>query len=1629
MENELGLTPRRFAFTTSANVAAFREFWTQSCNVVARSVSSQGLSRAACHFLDSVLRAGLLDEATQSELVLNAIFANGSQGPCVLTDAAISLWYSILASGKSGSVEALRSVSMRAIGWLNAHWILPPALDRLHNASLARHFREDYIYRLLMACMNIPTALREHDFSIVTSPIYTRRSYMTDSMPLARYLLHQREINTFSSQALMPSSLITVEASNQGILEHSICELLLTKLKAIRNSWNALQQERSSNISTDIIQILSSACTVASSISAAIGDSKTGSCNDVLELALNMWIDLCGLLSSLEGDLRQQCLAIAAASLLRVHPKDGRERLSLVIQQQRLTSPILELLQQSLLQDKSQNDEEDDMMDDQDSFTVQHSQTSADMDTNQISRQKIPFATDMHTNLVQLTCRVLISDLEGRSSEGGDPQVASAVIDFAAELKPADLVAARQTLTEFFDNSPAIARTDASRLLQVLAQTCLQEVNFERCEAALCFCVDVLASLAKLWTVEDKDEDDLASMACDIYEWYLETAVGKGIATEKVMLAIARMLTAVSASDSAFGSKMSLPSPRTSLLRLLKAGNHVVQFNLAGLVCRIFEGFVLTEHGAIFDDVVASLPADTEQVEGIAVRLYILGKLASRWHTLLRKAVYSSFETAAKVRAAMPFARKCFKVVSGSLALSETRELLTLFSPQILYTWLEKESLESIPFSAFEYNDLPSLLKDIQNEAVGQIAMRASTSHATELAKLTGRSWTQMLYDGFVEAEAYCIARDIGIPRGEQSKASEATLRKQLGNDVYLKQIQENFPKILVRLFMIITEDHGIEKALSKRSNLSAAHTALVELCKRSQSTTLLPKGLLPPFRSKYIFDEIDYLCKRIDRHSTSIWEPSLVVYVCRILFDSAIPALGPLHSCAIIRKVRTVVCLAGQQALKGYALEMLLNTLRPFLTEFHCSEDALGLFWYLLDHSKSYLESHLSFFASLAVCTFATISSFLGSSQDSTTQESHFKSTMSKVQLFRDWLVRYVQVFKPVDVSAEKSSTFGTITLLASGINAHGSSTKGTAQGDLIYVLLQDQRTSERLLTRTAFIHVMEILCNNFAGAVDPQDDILYLDKDAVDVGPILWSLLSKVKNSSFVEWVAQVVGRAYACCGYMNIADSDDEHLRTVFSSIQNKVHGSSYLSIVDSLVTMLRKDDRRVSGMAERALQLIFTALTTQEKSSNFASVLDRSLLEDLTWTNFQCPHSVLSPETSELLHGPLTAPCQKPAQIWACSTAIALCGRYESDPILLALPVVLAAVPALAAEILPSIVHIVLLAEGSGHKPTRQALSMVVNEILADWRDTFKADHIKMVLQVLLYLRHQPFPNESSMADRNAWLEVSFFDAAEAASSCGMQPSALLFLELAISQQTLQPASISRKSSLSQLEQHNNLSQQIFSSIDDPDFFFGMQEKASLQSVLNKLDHEDSAIKNLSFQSALFDTECRLSNSGISSHNLKVVAALSRNNLNGIARAVQLQSVTHLENGTGEGLLQIAMNLNQWDLPVQAEGQSSAKVVLGTLRALEKSSSNIALAEHLHQGLKLLLEPVAQEKLSAKHIQSSLSAMAVLTELLELLSARGIEGVRDEMANQTARARWESQERYCNTIRPRDYSCCY
>ena len=104
--------------------------------------------------------------------------------------------------------------------------------------------------------------------------------------------------------------------------------------------------------------------------------------------------------------------------------------------------------------------------------------------------------------------------------------------------------------------------------------------------------------------------------------------------------------------------------------------------------------------------------------------------------------------------------------------------LLKLFSPQLLYTWLDQGGIEDIPFRSFGYSSSSSLVQDLQDELVGQIAMRADLEQSEKLSSILGLPWTELLSANFAKVEAYVIAKDINVPRDhERQKAYESLVR------------------------------------------------------------------------------------------------------------------------------------------------------------------------------------------------------------------------------------------------------------------------------------------------------------------------------------------------------------------------------------------------------------------------------------------------------------------------------------------------------------------------------------------------------------------------------------------------------------------------------------------------------------------------------------------------------------------------------------------------------------------------------------------------------------------------------------------------------------------------------------
>ena len=1454
--------------------------------------------------------------------------------------------------------------------------------------------------------------------NLITSKIY-HAYYRTDrDEQLIKYLIRStRPDHTVKMGTTQQPSVAASEQINGHAVERAILEMLLAKLKGFRDAWLVVVGERASNVSRDMVYIIASLCVVTKVVLALINGTHAAACRETGRLTEQVWEMVLSFVSRQEADAGRSLLISMASVLLAPQAKDILQRRAVHRSLAVLSTPVLDTLRTTVDTQHAGAFLQQDSIDMEDSFVSEASQNVMEYLSDGSVREALPFSCDERSALVRMTVELFLNQALANEQDEFDPATHSVIVDFFVSLSPTQLLAARQPIVEFLSESTSLTRTDAARILEKLAADCMQDDNFERCEASLCLCLDAMTALAKLWA--SGEEDDLRAVASDMYGWFLEVALGKGLASTNVLKGIAKMLEAVLETKTLFDWDTSLRSPRTSLFQILCAGDNSVKYHVARRICRIFDRFVITEHEAILDDVVESLPSDPENIEGIAVRLYVLADLAARWNTLLRRSVYHVFETAARVPQSVPYAQVCLRKLCQALGLSSPSEIFLLFCPQILYTWLEKEPIDSIPFAIYGFESLAQLLSAAQLELIGQIAMRGSTEQANMVAQKLNVPWEDMLRTSFAKAEAYTIARDISMPPRENSaKSTESLLRKQLGNESYIKLVGDSFPDIIATLFVALGEEHGIERAFSKRQGFDSAKATLSAITGLSHSEVVLPVGQQPTFRAKFLLDELDFLCQRIDRDLESVWDSALVVHVCRALLDSAVPALGSLYACAVLRKLRIVVSMAQSTALRGYPIEMLLHAIRPYLTIFHCAEDALGLFWFLLDQGKIYLQTRPSFVIGLAVATFTSLTKFQNSTQASTTQESHFQATMLKAHSFHEWFGKYLDLFQPLNLGHREREAFQRIVHAARGMTKLGSAIKGSHEGDLMLELFDDRTTERQLLSDASFTLALELACSGFESPTKPREDIFGDDATAVLHAPVIWDIILHLKvDSKFRTWAAQTLGRAYAATGMISDKLSREQDTTQFKSNGEELRPGSnSDSAILQQLQAMLFTNDRIAAGNAERTLQMIITQLHADGTVGQYDSEIDSTLVKDLQWSLFPCPLVALMPASSP---GEISFPqwdTKLRPEKWASQLALALCLEMRQDPILWALRHVLSEQSHLAEQVLPAVVHKVLLSESDSQHRVRQILSDIFSDVLKNY-GTLSYQQISLVNSILLYLRCQPFPRESTCADRNSWLDVDLGLAAAAAAACQAYKTSILFLELQDSQRHLQSGRPSRRSSAPRIDDQSVLVQSVFQKLDDPDFFYGVQEKASIASVLRKLDHEGAGLEKLSFQSAMYDSGLKCSIEQNETPDASgVMSALSAANLDGLARAVQLHQKLIDDKATTDSMLSIGLNLHQWDLPALPSLAPSTKSALTTFRQLNISRSQPKILSILSQGFLEAITQIEEAKILDSRAHQAMSTLAILTEVKETLASSSMADLNDQWQKMIARTKWMKFESF-------------
>lgn len=1376
--------------------------------------------------------------------------------------------------------------------------------------------------------------------------------------------------------ALPISDSSTVYSSKKLILE--LLSPKLGDLEELCTSWTKKTNEGGVQISFDRFQSLLSACLIGAMLLTQVGDLNSTQSSSVeptltriiekgVESALNS-VEPSEFVNLILRTIRPCMANLDTASCSRMLGED--------VGLLRLITNVWALIDHR----KPGNNSGDqiDLMDLDDEFDSQSSGASSNTTSTTLPRMNTQLCMDSHAFYADTKARLRLFTIL-RDDVGQLGLVPEAYIDQLMDMPTEELLLCQKILIEIF-HSDLVATPDvALRIIERLGDT-VSQLEYQCCEVALTTCIEVIEGLHHVWL---NDQHDLAESVGDFYNHFIKTCLPSNIFSPVVQISMTKLLFTLLKADPEYASSLGLDSCRTSLFYILTNSPMVVKYTIGERIADIFDLFILLLHDEVFVDVLDSLPATSEDTSGIAFRLLVLSKLACRWPTLLRRCTYHIFETPGTIAESVEYATRCLAQVSDALHLESPRELFGLFSQQLLYTWLDSDPLKGIPFSIFGFASLEDLLRSAQAEATGLTIMRGQQTATSELAQILGLTENDLIRGNFTTAIAYSMMYG-DFMGGEDKGVGEDYIQKKLGKKAFIEAVYIHFVDIVALFFDLIDQENPIEKYF-KRQNLEYAAEIMAAIKGIAHSPADLPPNQQPSFKARFLIQELVRHCQRTEFQFHDLWTPALVVTVARKLLNTVHPALGPLHACAVLRKVRILICLAGPVVLESYPLEMLLNSTDKFLVDSECADDAMGISQYLLAEGAQHLSQAPSFLAGYALSTLASLRVFLESSQASTTQESQFKATMSKAQQFHEWLSKYLDNYNSPGFSTlDQGKAFKSITQSAARIRSSGNAEKDTAESKLLLEILQDEGLKKSLLNDTSRQVALGLLCGDFTIPTTSQDDIIESDSAAMNHAAAIWkSCNTDNLSNNYLAWAGRVVGRSFSASGEIPgdvLRESRLGHYRQIAPGANGSEMGLLYL-----LQNLTSSSNSVVAGLAEAALRTTVSQSVLLEDEPLVVAcqkTLTESLFLSSQWGSYRSPPSDKGTPKLSLDEEAVWAE-DISTKRWLPQLSAHLAQSMPDSIILSVLSPILAQVEDFAESAFPFVVHLVLFFQLEQQQALKRALSGALKEWLKSSAPSAK-ENIKLLVNTILYLRTQQYPKESSIADRSHWLDIDYPLAASAASQCGMHKTALLFAEL-VSEGTRS----SRRSSAVRETDMSETLLTIFENIDDPDAYYGLPEDASLTNVLARVEYENDGSKTLAFRGAQYDSNIRSRNSTSISDGQVLVKALNTLGLSGLSHSLlQTQQNLDATPASLDSTFGTARKLEIWNLPAPASDHH-AVTVYKAYQSIHQATDISFVRSALRDGFSRTMRSLLDHDLNATTLRSRLGALASLTELDDML----------------------------------------
>lgn len=1594
----VGLASSVYSF--SKNVG--KDVWKQAWLMATRTISISSTSRAACMLLRAITVLDIFPYHEISEDINGIVAAADVRGPALLCDTSIAMMFTFFHSRNAKLPNASQATSNHVIRWLFQRWKPnePSNLDMFSSLDVAT---------LLFTCTGTEPFLADSRSIVPGGPLYATHVSQVSTQSFEQYLLlldveNQPAHYLADSMETTEGTVIPIATvSSSHSTKKLVLELLYPKMEEfglLYDSWSQKPSDGSTQISTRsfgnllmvaltgaliLPQILDVNSSQATSLESLIGDT--------LDRAI-----VCVMSSSDADSFTEELMRSLAAFL----PKASATSVERLQKQHFGLYRLFIRISNALNLAKAAQDSGPslDSMDLDEEFQSQSSRATATASKAALPRLTCEAQTSLKCFYADIQSRLQLLD-EFHQDESQVGLVPAIFVENLTELSHDQLLSSFSFVTELFTSDLVTSSDTALLIIQRLGQI-VSKYEFECCEVSWTVCLDVLNGLSASWL---QDDDFLATSVGDLYHHIVKTTLPSNMLSPRAQTSLCSLLFALLKAKPDYGTQLELDSCRTSLLRILEMAPIGVKCYIAERIPELFELYILAIHDDVFIDVLASLPADPSQLSGIAFRLSVLAKLACRWPTLLRRCVYHIFETPGRIESVNDHAKRCMKQISSNLQLQSPKELFSLFSRQLLYTWMEDDSIGSIPYGVFEFEALTELIQSAEPEAVGLAYMRDQSDTQKALAKLLGKSDAKLLQDNFATTLTFSLAHVASVGGGKDQ--GELRLTRKMNSQLYTESVYTRFVDIITSFFLLIDQEDAIEKVLAKYPELSYAAENLSAIVNISHSTAKLPPNQQPTFRAKYVIFELNRLCLGTQFQLHEIWTPALVVSIARKLLNTVHPALGSLHACAVLRKIRLVIAMAGQVAFGSYCLEMLLDTTRVFVTDSECADDALGISQYLLSHGKPHLDKSPSFLAGYALSTLVSLRVFLESSQSSTTQESQFRATMSKAKAFHEWFTRYLERDTISFTTDKQRESFQAITKAAGHTRSSGNSEKNTYESKLLLNMLKDSSSREQLLNPSSRQLAMSLLCGSFAMPPQVLDDIISKDQDAIKYAPAVWKSCSAENLSeNYLAWAGRVVGRSFVASGDLPAYLLRETHLRE-YMKISPNANGSE-MGLLSLLQDLTSNPDTKTAGLAEAALRLTVSRATAVGDAPLLLAC-EKSLRQPLylssMWGVYHSP-------PSESMAGFATGGYESVwtedigSTGWASRLAVYLAKSVADSTLLATLSPVLEKEEAFAYNALPFIIHLVLIFQLGEQQIIKRMLSDNMKTWLNEVTEARK-ENIKVLINTVLYLRTQEYPKETTITDRLAFLDLDYSLLASAATQCGMYKSALLFIELA----SWESSKTSRRASMARQTDQTDTLLAIFENIDDPDAYYGVPEEANLANVLSRVEYENDGLKTLAFRGAQLDSDLRLQND-TTADGQSLVKALSSLGYSGLSHSLmQTQQETESSFTSIEGTYNAARRLEMWNLPAAGNNDHYAVTTYKAYQAVHMASEAAIARNAVYEGLSEVMNRLKASKFSnANILRKQLGALASLTELDDLLNVQDASSLHTVAETLDLRSDW-------------------